>query len=508
MTLISFRNKLQFFSAVLSALLIAAGALGLAAQTGSAAQTAATVALAAAFALDVGLLWFANRYLGASSRALEAIQEAAQHIGRGEACPKITGALPGELNFIKDSLNSCAQELAGLAEVNQVLQRLSVNDHSTKVTGSYQGIFGEVARATNDTIDRIRAASLACNNVAKGDYEANLEKFKQVGRRSENDSFLPPFIGMMEAIDALVEDAQMLSAAAVNGDLSKRADVGRHRGEFKKVIQGINDTLDRVVEPLHTTAQALLQIAKGEIPQKITREAHGEFQSLNESLNSCSDGLSGLVEVNQVLQRVAVNDHSTKVAGKYLGIYGDVARATNDTIDRVRAASLACNNVAKGDYRANLEKFRQIGKRSDQDSFIPPFIEMMEAVDALVHDARMVSAAAVKGELSVRADENRHRGEYQKVIQGVNDTLDAITAPLHNAAGKLALIAKGEIPAKIVDAYQGEFDALKGNVNQAIVTLDSAAHVAEQISQGDLTVQAKTISEADVLGNALMQADR
>src|SRR5581483_11079033 len=355
--------------------------------------------------------------------------------------------------------------------------------HSTKVSGSYQGIFGEVATATNLTIDRVRAAAMACNNVAKGDYRANLEKFKQVGKRCENDSFVPPFIEMMEAVDALVQDAQMLSTAAVKGDLSKRADANRHRGEYRKVIQGVNETLEAVVQPLNTTTAFVRQIAKGEIPERITREAQGEFQSLNASLNTCVDGLAGLTEVNQVLQRIAVNDHSTKVSGSYQGIFGEVATATNLTIDRVRAAGMACNNVAKGDYRANLEKFKQIGKRCENDSFVPPFIEMMEAIDALVLDAQMLSTAAVKGDLSKRADANRHRGEYRKVIHGVNDTLDAITGPLHKAAGKLALIAKGEVPEKITDSYEGEFESLKLHVNQAIATLDSAATVADHISK-------------------------
>src|SRR5581483_6982105 len=197
--------------------------------------------------------------------------------------------------------------------------------------------------------------------------------------------------------------------------------------------------------------------------------------------------------------------HSTKVSGSYQGIFGEVATATNLTIDRVRAAGMACNNVAKGDYRANLEKFKQIGKRCENDSFVPPFIEVMEAIDALVLDAQMLSTAAVKGDLSKRPDANRHRGEYRKVIHGVNDTLDAITGPLHKAAGKLALIAKGEVPEKITDSYEGEFESLKLHVNQAIATLDSAATVADHISKGDLTVEAKTVSERDVLGNALVR---
>jgi methyl-accepting chemotaxis protein len=310
---------------------------------------------------------------------------------------------------------------------------------------------------------------------------------------------------MMESIDALVDDAKALSAAAVKGDLSKRADAGKHRGEYRKVIDGINDTLEAVVVPLTAAARFVEQISKGEIPAKIATEAHGDFKTLNNSMNSCVDGLGGLVEARQVLQRMAVNDHSTKIEGAYRGVFGEVAAATNLALDRVRAASLACNNVAKGDYKANLAAFKKLGKRSENDTFVPAFIEMMEAIDALVHDVQELSTAAVKGDLSKRVDAGKHQGEYRKVVQGVNDTLDAITGPLNATAGKLARIAKGEIPDKIADNYQGEFNALKVNVNQCIDTLNGTAHIATQISQGDLTVTARILSEEDVLGHALVR---
>jgi len=426
-------------------------------------------------------------------------------LSKGEIPAKITTEARGEFNTLKNSLNSCIDGLGGLVETKQVLQRMAANDHTTKVTGNYQGIFAEVATATNLALDRVKAANLACTNVAKGDYRANLEAFKKIGRRSENDTFIPGFVGMMEAVDALVNDAQSLSAAAVRGDLSKRADVSKHQGEYRKVMQGINDTLEAVIQPLTMASQYVDQISKGEIPARIVKEAQGDFNTLRNSLNSCVDGLGGLVEANAVLQRMAVNDHTVKVAGNYRGIFAEVATATNLALERVKAATLACTNVAKGEYKANLELFKKLGKRSENDTFVPGFIGMMEAVDALVYDAQSLSAAAVKGDLSKRADVSKHQGEYRKVIQGVNDTLEAITGPLNTSAGKLSRIAKGDIPDKITDSYQGDFNTLKANINQCIETLNGAAHVATQIAQGDLTVQAKTLSEEDVLGHALVQ---
>ncbi len=449
-----------------------------------------------------GLAIVLTRMLNNPIRRLAA---ATEEFGKGKIPQKINDTYGGELDVLRTNLNACIDGLSGLSEANQVLQCMALNDFTTQVKGSYQGIFGEVATATNTAEERVKVANQACVQVAAGDYQATLEAFKKIGKRSENDTFIPGFVQMMESINRLVHDSEALSGAAVKGELSARADASQHRGEFRKVIEGINATLDAVVGPLNVAAKCLNLIGKGEIPEKVTDTYQGEFDILKKNLNACVDGLGGLVETNQVLQRMALNDFTTQVKGSYQGIFAQVATATNLAEERVKAANQACVQVAVGDYQTTLEAFKKIGKRSENDTFIPGFVRMMESIDSLVHDSRTLSDAAVKGELSTRADASQHRGEFRKVIEGINATLDAVTGPLNVAAGCLHLIGKGEIPEKITDTYHGDFDAIKNSLNQSIEALNHAAHVAITISEGDLTVQAKAISEKDVLGNALVR---
>ena len=73
-------------------------------------------------------------------------------------------------------------------------------------------------------------------------------------------------------------------------------------------------------------------------------------------------------------------------------------------------------------------------------------------------DAVMLSKAAVEGKLATRADASKHQGDYRKVVQGVNDCLDAVIGPLNVAAKYVDDISKGAIPAKITDTYNGDFN--------------------------------------------------
>ena len=127
----------------------------------------------------------------------------------------------------------------------------------------------------------------------------------------------------------------MLSSAAIEGKLNIRADVSKHRGWYKKIVQGFNDTLDAVIVPLNVAAEYVDQISKGEIPQKITDDYKGDFDEIKNNLNNCIDGLQCLVECSNVLQRMYLNDHTNGVEGNYFGIYATMGESINGLRERL-----------------------------------------------------------------------------------------------------------------------------------------------------------------------------
>jgi methyl-accepting chemotaxis protein/GAF domain-containing protein len=89
----------------------------------------------------------------------------------------------------------------------------------------------------------------------------------------------------VKAIQTLVTDAIMLAGAATVGDLSKRADLTRHQGDFRNVVKGVNETLDALIGPLKVSANYVERISKGDTPAKISDVYHGEFNVIKENLN-------------------------------------------------------------------------------------------------------------------------------------------------------------------------------------------------------------------------------
>jgi methyl-accepting chemotaxis protein len=133
------------------------------------------------------------------------------------------------------------------------------------------------------------------------------------------------------------------------------------------------------------------------------------------------------------------------------------------------------------------------------------YVRMSETVKAQIADVNTLVQAAIEGDLTTRADASKHQGEFRNIVQGINDTLDAVTGPLRIAADYVERISVGDLPPKITDSYNGEFNKIKNNLNHMIDLLNEMAQAVNQVAKGDLTIKVTPRSEKDTVGNSFTQ---
>jgi methyl-accepting chemotaxis protein len=375
-----------------------------------------------------------------------------------------------------------ARAVAALRQMAEETRRLAgaAREGHLDIRGDvsrFNGGYGDIVRGFNDTLDAVirplKVAGTYVDRISKGDIPPKIID-PYHGDFNEIKSNLNTCI---DAVNALVADTGVLATAGIEGRLATRADATKHGGAFRRIVEGVNATLDSVIGPLNVAAEYVDRISKGDIPPKITDTYVGDFNEIKNNLNQCVDGLGGLVEANAVLQRMAVNDYRVTTSGQYQGIFAEVCRAVNEVRERLLALQGVALHIAAGDL-CDLAKYQSVGRRSENDELIPAFVAMMEAIQALVADTGTLSKAAVEGRLAVRADASRHQGDYRAVIAGVNATLDAVIGPLNVAAEYVDRISKGDIPPKITDLYQGDFNEIKNNLNACI---DNLTHLSSAL---------------------------
>lgn len=357
---------------------------------------------------------------------------------------------------------------------------------------------------TNTEVVRL-ASNLV--QIAKGDLKVNLkladaDKFTEEAHAQFvqiNDSL----VEVVHAISALTTDSTALVDAAIAGKLETRADASKHQGDYRKIVQGVNDTLDAVIGPLNVAADYVDKIGKGIIPPKISAPYNGDFNVLKNNLNACIDGLGGLVEANAVLQKMAVNDYRSSVDGKYEGVFASVAQAVNDVRTRITHLAHTVKNVAQGDL-AELPAYQKIGRRSEGDELMPALINMMETIKALADDVNQLTVAAADGKLSTRADASKHQGEYRNIVKGFNGTLDAILLPIQEEIHVLRQINGGNLRETVQVACKGDHEKLKSAVNGVHGWLTELVAFVTKIAHGDMTASIAKSSEQDQVHEWLM----
>ena len=318
---------------------------------------------------------------------------------------------------------------------------------------------------------------------------------------------------------SLGDEIDRLAKAAVAGQLKEHIDENKFQGRYLDRAKSINQMLKAILNPLEIVFDYTDRISKGEVPAKISDNYTGDFETIKNNLNSSIDALVALVEINKVLQGMALNDYTIEIKKAYPGIFGDMCEATKLAQKRVSHAVQVLQNVAAGDFAKDERELAAIGKRSASDELVPSLLQMICAVKSVAADVEMLSQAGVAGKLGTRADATRQKGEYRKIVEGVNATLDAVIGPLQDVGHVLDQLAGGDLTAQVVTEYAGDFGQLRTAVNtlaaqvraaiQQIGTnaaaLVSAAEELNKVSQQMSASAEQTAAQANVVSAASEQ---
>ena len=158
----------------------------------------------------------------------------------------------------------------------------------------------------------------------------------------------------------------------------------------------------------------------------------------------------------------------------------------------VAACVTAATKIASGDTNVLLD----IEARDETGILQRAMGSMVESIKALIVDAGTLSQSAVAGKLATRANTDKHQGDFRAIIVGFNATLDAVIGPLNVAAEYVDRISKGDIPPKITDTYNGDFNEIKLNLNNCIDNINLLIADADALAR--TAVQGKLANRADI----------
>jgi methyl-accepting chemotaxis protein len=241
------------------------------------------------------------------TRPLSRAVTIARQIAEGDLSAQIEETTNDETGQLLAAMRNTLQKLRlVIAEMDHMSHEHDAGDIDVAIeTQQFNGDFRTMAQGINSMAAghiAVQKKALACvAEFGRGNFEAPLEKFP--GKKV----FINDSIEQVRAnLKALIVDTDKLAAAASDGRLDERADAARHSGDFRKIVQGINDTLDAVIGPLTETMRVLGALENGDLTQTASVDCKGQLKSLCESVNNTSLRLAQtMAEVSEAANAIA-----------------------------------------------------------------------------------------------------------------------------------------------------------------------------------------------------------
>jgi methyl-accepting chemotaxis protein len=264
---------------------------------------------------------------------------------------------PGKKAFINENIERLRASVSSfIADMKRMSEEHDKGDIDVMIPiDQFEGSYKVMAQGVNDMVSghiAVKKKAMACiAEFGKGNFEAPLEKFP--GKKA----FINTTIEQVRAnLQKLIADTDLLVKAAADGKLGTRAEAAAHQGDFRRIVEGINKTLEMVVEPLKVASESSAALASSsEELTAVSQQMAGNAEETATQANvvsaaseqvskNVSSVASASEEMQASIREIAKNaNESARVAKNAVS----VAHTTNQTVTKLGESSQEIGNVIK-----------------------------------------------------------------------------------------------------------------------------------------------------------------
>ncbi|RPJ84591.1 MAG: methyl-accepting chemotaxis protein [Acidobacteria bacterium] len=117
------------------------------------------------------------------------------------------------------------------------------------------------------------------------------------------------------------------------------------------------------------------------------------------------------------------------------------------------------------------------------------FITINRSIYGMIDELHRIVSGIKEGRLDVRSAASRFEGSYRELMTGINEMLDAMTAPISEALTVLDRLADNDLTVRFSGDYRGDFARIQKAFNTAITRLDQRL---SQVSDHSIRVAGAT----------------
>jgi len=345
----------------------------------------------------------------------------------------------------------------------------------------------------------IKACVLAANQIAGGKTDIQLDS----GGTDEIAQLKQSMQLMSENISKMTEDTISLCQNAISGHLSERADLSKHKGDYKRIVEGFNQTLDAIINPIQEVMEILRLMSEKDLGHLITHNYQGDLENFKQNINkACTIIESSLTQVALSIEQINIateqisagNQAFAEVSGRQASMYQEISGA----MDKISSISSKNSEFASKGKSLSVQTMGSIEQGYQSIHTMNQSMQMIlqasadteqivKTIDAIAFQTNILALNA--------AVEAAHAGEAGKGFAVVAEEVKNLALRSADAAKQTYHLIeiskeKAENGVKILDETTHKFKDIHSGfdqLNQIIIQISDSAN--EQIQEVDTVYQ-------------------
>jgi HAMP domain-containing protein/CheY-like chemotaxis protein/GAF domain-containing protein len=436
------------------------------------------------------------------------IAEVATAVASGDLSRKITVDVRGEIQQLKEAINTMVDQLRSFAsEVTRVAREVGTDGKLggqavvPGVAGTWKDLTDSVNAMAGNLTAQVRNIAEVTTAVARGDLSRKIT----VDVKGEILELKDTINTMVDQLNAFAgEVTRVAREVGTEGKLGGQAQVPGVGGTWKDLTDNVNFMASNLTGQVRNIAEVATAIASGDLSRKITVDVRGEILQLKETLNTMVDQLNRFAgEVTRVAREVGSEGrlggqaNVPGVAGTWKDLTDSVNSMAGNLTGQVRNIAEVTTAVARGDLSRKITVDVK-GEILELKNTINTMVDQLNAFAGEV--TRVAREVGTEGKLGGQA-QVPGAGTWKDLTDNVNFMASNLTGQVRNIAEVATAVARGDLSRKITVDVKGEILELKDTLNTMVDQLRAFASEVTRVAR-EVGTDGKLGGQAQVPGVA------
>ena len=426
---------------------------------------------------------------------------AAEQVAAGDLLVQVR--VKSENDLLGKGLNSMLDTIRNILEETENLTKATRDGKldARGDAGRFKGAWNELVQGVNRLVDAfvapINVTAEYVDRIGKGNIPPKItDEYK--GDFNEIKNNLNQCI---DNLNGLIHEMADMSREHDAGEIDAKIAEDEFEGAYRTMAKGVNDMVAGHISVKKKAMACVAEFGRGNFDAELEKFP-GKKAFINDNIEGLRTNVKSFIhEMARMSKEHQAGDIDVMIPeDKFEGAYRTMAKGVNDMVNghiSVKKKAMACiAEFGKGNFDAELEKFP--GKKAFINETIEAVRRNLKKFGDEVSD---LIRATKEGKLQVRGDATAFVGDWRMLVSGVNELIEAFVGPISVFSQYVDMISKGDIPSKITDSYNGDFNGVKNNFNEMIENLSQFAvdvqTAADQVMRGgqELSSSAEQLSQ-------------